>query len=82
MQKLIFILKPIINKLIRERSDIGTIINRQQLELKEAKDKQAESDRIKADIVEKALKKVESEKKEIERQNTVAIICFRKVFYW
>lgn len=72
MQKLIIILKPIINKLIRERSDIGSIINRQQLELKEAKDKQAESDRIKANIVEKALKKVESEKKEIERQNTVA----------
>lgn len=72
MQKLISIITPIVKKLIVARSNIGTLINKQQLELNDAKKQQLESEQKKTEIFKAALKKVESEKKEIERQNIVA----------
>lgn len=72
MQKLISIIAPIVKKLIVARSNIGTLINKQQLELNEAKRQQLENEQKKTDIIRAALEKVESEKKEIERQNAVA----------
>ena len=43
MQKLISIITPIVKKLIVARSNIGTLINKQQLELNDAKKQQLES---------------------------------------
>lgn len=72
MQKLISIISPIVQKLISARSNIGSIINKQQIELNEVKEKQLKTEKEKAEMVEAALKKVESEKKEVERKNEVA----------
>lgn len=72
MQKLISILTPVIKKLIIARSTIGTIINNQQAELNAAKKSQLEHEVEKNKIIKLALEKVESEKKEVERQNEVA----------
>lgn len=72
MQKLISIISPIVKKLITARSNIGTIINKQQIELNAAKEKQLKTEKENAQIIEAALKKVESEKKEVEKQNAVA----------
>lgn len=72
MQKLISIISPIVKKLITARSNIGTIINKQQIELNDAKEKQLKTEKENAQIIEAALKKVESEKKEVEKQNAVA----------
>lgn len=72
IQKLITIIVPIVKKLISARSSIGTFINKQQSDLNEAKQRQLESEHKKVALVEAALEKVESEKKEIERKNAVA----------
>lgn len=72
MQKLISIISPIVQKLIVARSSIGTSINKQQIELNEAKEKQIKTEKENAEIIAAALRKVESEKKEVERQNAVA----------
>lgn len=72
MQQLISIVSPIVKRLIVARSNIGTIINKQQSDLNDARREQLESERKKTEIINAALKKVESEKKEIERKNEVA----------
>ena len=72
VEKLLEILKPIVNRLITERADIGNKIKKQNDDLRKAKELEAENAQKSRDEIEKALNKLNDEKKAIEAQNAIA----------
>ncbi len=72
VETLIKILRPIVNRLISERAEIGSKIKEQNDSLRKAKEIEAENAKKGQEEISKALKKVEEEKKIIEAKNAIA----------
>lgn len=72
IEKLLDIVRPIIRRLINERAEVGNAIKKQNEALAKAKETETKSIKEAKDQVEKELKKISKEKKEIEAKNEVA----------
>lgn len=72
IEKLLEIVKPIVNKLISERSDIGSKIKEQISRIEHAKEMEANNIKKSKEEIENALNTIKEEKKEIERKNEIA----------